>query len=55
MNLEYELEIEALKLLYKNWDDLPEADRMGIHDNFMWSISAAVEVGLVQFNQKASK
>jgi len=46
---ECEKEIEALKLLHKNWDGLPSDERQALHDNFIWAISSAVKVGLVCF------
>lgn len=55
MNAEYQKEIAALRLLNRDWDDQSEDDRRGAHDNFMWTIDAAVKVGLVQFKIKSKE
>jgi len=49
LNAEYEKEIAALRLLNRDWDAQSEDDRRGKHHTFMWTIDAAVKVGLVQF------
>jgi len=49
LNAEYEKEIAALRLLNRDWDAQSEEDRRGKHYTFMWTIDAAVKVGLVQF------
>ena len=50
MNASYQRELAALRLLNRNWDDLSEDDQRGKHDTFMWTVQAAVDVGLVQFS-----
>ena len=54
MNAECQKEIAALKLLNRDWDAKSEDDRRGMHDTFMWTIDAAVKVGLVQFPTRSN-
>lgn len=55
MTEQYAIDIEALKLLDPNWDDLPANEQQALHHTFMFVIEAAVEVGLVVWASSGKK
>ncbi len=53
MNESYKRDVEALRLLHRDWDEKTKGDQQAIHHTFMYTISAAVEAGVVAFPDKA--
>lgn len=45
----YKRDVEALKLIYRDWDSVDDATRQARHHTFMFTLQAAVDASIVEF------
>lgn len=45
----YERDLDALRLIHRDWDSKSDDDKQAIHHTFMVTVQAAVDAGIVAF------